>query len=175
MRDGKKHGREIDWDDDGTLVSVEPYFDGKIHGTGKQYDRHGRVIGTCKLVHGTGYDIWRNQISDGQFYVAEIHSNRNGSLDGFVSWLEPDQKSVHDEKHWCKGQLHGIDRERNFAGKLRRGFPKYWVHDRAVTKRQYIAAAREDPTLPRFRLKDNRPRREFPPEIRRLFKMSARK
>ena len=41
LRDGKKHGREFTWDDDGTLLSVEPYFDGKIDGTAKQYDRGG--------------------------------------------------------------------------------------------------------------------------------------
>lgn len=172
MRDGRKHGRELTWDDDGKLELVEPYYDGKIHGTAKQYDRRGRVIGTYKMVHGTGYDVWRNQFPDGPVHVSEIHSNRDGSLHGFVWWLEPDQKSVHDEKHWHKGQLHGIDREWNFAGKLRRGFPKYWVHDQAVTKRQYLAAARKDPTLPSFRLKDNRPRREFPREIRQLLNKS---
>ena len=64
-RDGLKHGREFSWDDEGTLVSVEPYFKGKAHGTAKQYDRHGRVIGTYKMVHGTGYDVWRQRNFDG--------------------------------------------------------------------------------------------------------------
>jgi hypothetical protein len=118
------------------------------------------------MVYGTGYDVWRTQIADGPVYVSEIHSNRNGSLHGFVWWLEEDQKSVHEEKHWYEGKLHGIEREWNLDGKPRRGFPKYWVNDRAVSKRQYISAARKDPTLPPFRVKDNSPKREFPPEIR---------
>ncbi len=174
LRDSKKHGRELTWGDDGKLELVEPFYYGKIHGTAKQYDRGGRVIGTYQMVHGTGYDVWRNRYSDGPWYVSEIHSQRDGLLHGFVWWLEPDQQSVHDEKYWHDGKLHGIAREWNSAGRLRRGFPKYWVHDQAVTKRQYLAAARKDPTLPPFRLNDNRPRREFSPEIRRLLHKSPK-
>ena len=170
LKNGKKHGREFNWNDDGSLLSVEPYFDGSVHGTAKQYDHCGRVVGTYKMVHGTCYDVWRNQISDGPVYVSEIYSNLNGSLHGFVWWLNQDQKSVHEEKHWHEGLLHGIEREWTFEGKLRRGYPKYWVLNKAVTKRQYLAAARKDPTLPPFRRKDNSPKREFPPEIRRLLK-----
>lgn len=143
LRDGKKHGREISWNDDGTLSLIEPYRDGRIHGTARQY-QDGQLIGTYKMVRGTGYDVWRIQIANGPLHVSEIHFNRNGSLHGFVWWLNEDQKSVHDEKHWHEGRLHGIDREWNFDGRLRRGFPKYWLHDRAVTNRQYLAAARRD-------------------------------
>jgi hypothetical protein len=176
MKDGKKHGHELTWDDDGTLLSVEPYWDGKCHGTAKQYGRDGRVIGTYKMVHGTGYDLWRNMSFHGpSYYVCEIHSVRNGLLHGFVWWLNDDEKSVWDEKHWYEGKSHGINREWNFAGKLRRGYPKYWVRDEAVTKRQYVAAARKDATLPPFRPKDNSPKREFPPEIRRLLKDSKKR
>lgn len=174
LKDGKKHGREIFWNEDGTVNFIEPYFDGKIHGTAKQY-QNGRLIGTYKMIHGTGDDVWRTQIADGPIYVSEIHSNRDGLFHGFVWWLEQDQQSVHEEKHFREGHLHGIEREWNFAGILRRGFPKYWVNDRAVTKRQYIAAERKDPTLPPFRLKDNSPKREFSPEIRRLLKAPMRK
>jgi hypothetical protein len=39
---------ELVWDDDGTLLSVEPYWGGKCHGTAKQYGRDGRVIGTYR-------------------------------------------------------------------------------------------------------------------------------
>src|SRR4051812_48385241 len=59
LKDGKKHGNEIEWKDDGTLLSVEPYCDGHIHGRAKQYGRSGKIIGTYRFVHGTGYDIWR--------------------------------------------------------------------------------------------------------------------
>jgi hypothetical protein len=29
IKDGKKHGRELTWDDDGHYCAVEPYWDGK--------------------------------------------------------------------------------------------------------------------------------------------------
>ena len=32
LKDGKRHGRKIEWDDDGKLVSIEPYFEGRIQG-----------------------------------------------------------------------------------------------------------------------------------------------
>jgi hypothetical protein len=39
---------------------------------------------------------------------------------------------------------------------------------KAVTKRQYLQAAKSDKTLPRFRVKDNSPRRQFPPMIQKI-------
>jgi hypothetical protein len=126
------------------------------------------------MVHGTGYDVWRGQIADGPVHVSEIHPMRDGLPHGFEWWLNEDQESVHEEKPWCEGKLHGVERFW-VGGKLRRGYPKYWVRDKAVQRRQYVSAARKDPTLPPFRLKDNSPRREFPPEIRRLLKVPEKK
>jgi len=170
LKNGKKHGRELTWDVDGSLLLVEPYFNGKIHGTAKQYDRRGRIVGTSTLVHGTGYDIWRNQIGDGPVYVSEIHSMRDGSPHGYEWWLNEDQRSVSEEKHWYNGQYHGVEREWSYEGKLRRGYPRYWIHGEQVGKRKYVLAARKDPTLPPFNVKDNSPRRRFPPEIQKLLR-----
>ncbi len=168
LKNGKKHGREINWDDDGTLNLIEPYFEGKMHGIAKQY-QNGRLIGTYKTIHGTGYDVWRGQIGDGRIFVSEIHPMSDGMIHGFQWRLNQDQLSVNEEKHWYKGKPHGIERDWR-ERKLMRGYPKYWLHGEAVTKRQYVQAAQKDPTLPPFRLKDNSPRREFPPEIRRLLR-----
>jgi hypothetical protein len=33
LKDGTNHGRAIHWNDDGTLNFIEPYFEGKVHGT----------------------------------------------------------------------------------------------------------------------------------------------
>ena len=142
-----------------------------MHGIAKQYDGRGRIVGTYKMNHGTGYDIWRDQLQAWPIYVSEIHPMRDGLPHGFEWWLNQDQRSVCEEKHWFDGQWHGIEREWNFRNKLRRGYPKYWIRGEAVTKQQYLAAARKDATLPPFRLKDNSPKREFPPEIRRLLKV----
>ena len=110
LKDGKQHGNEIVWDDDGTLLSVEPYFEGQIHGLAKQYGRSGKVIGTYRFVHGTGYDIWRWEWWEGFAPVSEIHSMRDGVPHGYEWWLEPDQRGVDHERHWCEGKFHSIER-----------------------------------------------------------------
>ena len=169
MRNGKKHGREFDWDDDGTLSLIEPYVNGKIHGTAKQYGRNGSVIGTYTLRHGTGYDIWRQEREDGAIYISEIHSLRGGLRHGYEWWLTEKPHILSDEAHWHEGKYHGIERQWNFANKLSRGFPRYWIKGDRVTKRKYLQAAKKDRSLPPFRLRDNSPRRRFPTEIEQLF------
>ncbi len=72
LRNGSKHGREYQWDDDGRLSLIEPYVNGKIHGIAKQYGRDGSVIGTYSIRHGTGYDIWRVEEEDGAINISEI-------------------------------------------------------------------------------------------------------
>ena len=168
LKRGLRHGLEIEWNDDGTVLSVEPYFEGKIHGLAKQYGRSGKVIGTYRLVHGTGYDIWRWEWWEGFAPVSEVHCMRDGLPHGYEWWLEPDQRSVDHERHWHEGKFHGIERKWNHRRKLCRGFPKYWIQGEAVTKRQYVRAAGFDKTLPSFRKKGNSPRRQFPPVITKV-------
>ena len=106
LKDGKRHGNEIEWDDDGTLLSVEPYFEGQIHGLAKQYGRSGKVIGTYRFVHGTGYDIWRWEWWEGFAPVSEVHSLQDGVPHGYEWWLDPDQRGVYHELHRCEGKYH---------------------------------------------------------------------
>lgn len=169
LRNGRKYGREFYWNDDGSLSLIEPYVNGKIHGTAKQYGQHGSVIGTYKLHHGTGYDIWRAENRNGTVYVAEILTYKDGLRHGYEWWLTPKPHIVYEERHWHEGQHHGIEREWNLANKLRRGFPRYWIKGDRVTKIKYLRAAKRDPSLPAFHLRDNSPRRKFPPAIEQLF------
>src|SRR5215211_7105049 len=83
MKDGLKHGSEFTWDDAGTLLLIEPYVNGKIHGTARQYRRQGNVIGTYTLTHGTGFDIWRQEKEDGTNFVSEIHRLQDGNPHGY--------------------------------------------------------------------------------------------
>ncbi len=41
------------------------------------------------------------------------------------------------------------------------------MNGKKVTKRQYLRACKDDPSLPQFREEDNKPSRTFPPEIAR--------
>ena len=166
LRNGTKHGREYQWDD-GQLSSIEPYVNGKVHGTAKQYGRDGSVIGTYRLRHGTGYDIWRAETEDGAVSISEIHTLRDGLPYGFEWWLRKPHVVWH-ELHWYEGEYHGIERQWNVANKLSRGFPCYWIRGKKVNKRKYLQAAKNDPTLPPFRQQDHSPRRRFPPEIEQL-------
>ena len=168
IRNGKKQGREYIWNETGSLESVEPFFDGKRHGLAKQYGRKGKVIGTYRFVRGTGYDIWRWEKEDGSIFISEVFSVRDGKLDGYEWWLNADQRSVWHERHWHAGSLHGIERMWNQEGRLKRGYPKYWVQAQAVRKRAYLVAAEKDKALPKYRERDNKPRRKFPSEIEKL-------
>ncbi len=168
LKNGKKHGREYIWDETGALESVEPYVDGKRHGLAKQYNRKGKVIGTYRFVHGTGYDIWRYEREDGTIGISEIFTVQDGSLHGYEWWPRADQRSVWHERHWQQGIYHGIERMWNAKGKLKRGFPKYWIRGKAVRKSAYLKAAETDKTLPAFTEKENSPRRKFPGEIETL-------
>lgn len=169
LKDGQKHGREFTWSEEGTLLLVEPYAEGKIHGTAEQYGSRGRLIGTYHFVHGTGFDIWRTEHRDGRVTVSEIHSLRNGLRHGYEWWFTSDGRSLWHERHWQTGSNHGIERMWNSQGKLKRGYPKYWIMGQTVSKRKYLQAAKADPALPVFREQDHSPEREFPAEIERLF------
>ncbi|MDB5172128.1 MAG: hypothetical protein JWN51_901 [Phycisphaerales bacterium] len=167
LKDGKKHGIEYWWFDADFLASAEPYVDGLPHGTTRQWDQWGRLIGTYRMIRGTGIDLWRQRRDDGKVYLCEVLHLKNGRHHGFEWWLEEDQKGVYIERHWRDGGLHGIEREWNNKGRLRRGYPKYHVGGERVTKRQYLKAAAADPTLPPFRSQDNKPASTFPPGIAR--------
>lgn len=168
LKNGKKHGREYIWDESGFLESMEPYVDGKLHGLAKQYNRNGKIIGTYRFVHGTGFDIWRYEREDGSIGISEIFTMQDGSLHGYEWWLRDDQHSIWHERHWQKGEFHGIERMWNREGKLKRGYPKYWIRGQAVDRRAYLKATVQDKTLPMYKENDNRPQRKFPEEIESL-------
>ncbi len=168
LKNGKKHGREYIWDETGALESEEPYVDGKRHGLAKQYNRKGEVIGTYRFVRGMGYDIWRYEREDGSIGISEIFTLQDGTLNGYEWWPREDQHSLWHERHWRGGLPHGIERRWNQAGRLKRGYPKYWIDGKAVNKRAYLKASEGDQSLPRFREQDNLPKRKFPADIEKL-------
>ena len=168
LQDGLKHGRELSWDDDGRLSLVEPYVKGKIHGTAKQYGRDGNVIGTYRLVHGTGLDIWRQEHEDKTVYISEIHSLQDGVPHGYEWHFVSSKQVLWQERHWHMGKVHGIERIWNARGRLRRGYPKFYVLDQLVSKLKYLRLALSDKTLPVYRAEDDLPERDYPAEIREL-------
>jgi hypothetical protein len=146
----------------------EPFKNGVPHGIARQYDAKGRVIGSYRMINGTGLDVWRG---DGGV-VGEIWEYVDGHFDGYNWWLNDDQESVWIERHFKKGYKHGITREWDIEHpqRLAKGFPQFWLEGKKVSKKVYLAAANEDPSLPRYRKEDDKPERRFPPHVRRAIR-----
>ena len=169
LKNGLMHGTVyFFWD--GKVDFAEPYRNGLAHGTAKQWSPDGELLGTYTMKNGTGLDLWRSKDhwGAGSIYLSEARYYKDGNRHGFEWWLDPDdQTRVREESHFLESLSHGIERRWNSKRKLRRGYPKYWVRGQQVTKRQYISASSKDPTMPAFRLKDNKPKRDFPPEVKK--------
>lgn len=173
---GNMHYFEVGADGSRKTSFSEPYRNGLAHGIAKQYSDDGRLIGTYTMKRGTGWDFWRHRKDFGRSPVhilMEARSLKAGNLHGFEWWLDEDQKSVHQEAHFWENLQHGIRREWNNEGKLRRGFPQYWINNERVSKRQYLRACKKDSNLPPFRESDNKPARSFPPEVQAAIKETA--
>lgn len=168
MKAGLKQGREITWRDDGSLLLIEPYVKGKVHGTARQYGHDGKVIGTYTMIHGTGFDIWRQENEDDTVFVSEIHRIRDGVPHGYEWGFASSRMDIWYERHWNMGKLHGIERLWNSKGRLRPGYPKFYAADEPVTRQKYIKLTLTDTTLPVFRESDNLPHREMPAEVEAL-------
>jgi antitoxin component YwqK of YwqJK toxin-antitoxin module len=162
IKDGKKHGREYCFFENGQPYEVTPYCNGRIHGTGKQWSDEGKVVITYKLINGTGLDLWCGHQNDS---LSEEHYYPKDGESGYHRLWHYDEKYIRQEYHFSDGRgYHGIWREWNEKGKMRRGFPQYYVNDRRVTKRQYLKASEMDESLPPYRPAEDRPYRKLPPE-----------
>jgi hypothetical protein len=166
-KDGLLHGMKYSFHSPNRVQFAEPYINGLAHGTARQWSEDGKLLGTYTMKYGTGVDLWRQGTNwgNGLPYLSEARYIKDGTWHGFEWWLNEDQRSVWQERHFWFNQLHGIERDWNSDGHLSRGYPRYWINNLRVTKRQYLRACSKDPTLPPFQESDNRPDRKFPPEI----------
>lgn len=163
LRAGQKHGNELWFYPNGELLSVEPYRNGRIHGICKQWGEDGRLLVTYRMVDGVGLDLWcdtrTGRLSEDTYFpgVGELGHQRE--------WNN-DEKTVWEEGFWLSGKgWHGIQRKWNQkTGRLRRGYPQYFVCGEKITKRQYIQACKTDSSLPPYRLEDDAPFRQLPAE-----------
>jgi len=158
IKDGKMHGSFQTWHDNGILQEDAQYIQGKEHGITRQYDYDGNLIGTYEMNHGTGVDLW--YCAKG--ILAEERYCKNGDRDGYERWWNGDNETIFIEQHYKEGTQHGIFREWNQHGRLRRGFPQYFVNGQKVTKRQYLKACEQDESLPKFVVAENEPQRSLP-------------
>lgn len=161
-RNGVRVGYHISYYQ-GAVSYAEPFRNGLVHGSAKQFDARGRLIFESPFKHGTGTDYWC--YDDGR--LAEEHPLIEGKPSGCERWWSEDQKSIYSETHWLNGEWHGIKREWT-RGRLDRSFPQFFMRGRRISKRTYLAAARRDTTLPPYRPEDDLPARRLPERFLQL-------
>ncbi|MCA9458565.1 MAG: hypothetical protein KC587_17995 [Nitrospira sp.] len=164
LQGNQRHGLFRTWYENGQLNEVQWYENGKEHGTSEQYDEQGNLIGTYTMVHGTGVDLWFAAPG----VLAEERHYLDGERHGYERWWRGNNQTIGEESHFWHGTEHGIFRLWNKAGRLRRGYPRYFVDGKRVNKREYERACRKDPTLPPFKIEDNAPERPLPEEVKEL-------
>jgi antitoxin component YwqK of YwqJK toxin-antitoxin module len=159
---GVKHGKSYRFYESGQLLEEEPYRDGRAHGTGRQWAEDGRLLVSWTLAHGVGLDLWCDTQTGA---LAEEHYWPGEGELGYTRQWNEDERTVWQEYSYVLGiGYHGVWREWNARGGLRRGFPHYYLNGRKVTKREYLRACASDPTLPPYRPEEDGPRRELPAE-----------
>ena len=106
----KRHGREYRLDRPGKLLSATAYRNGLGHGVARQWSDDGRLIGTYRMKNGTGVDLWWQEglRRSRRPYLAEVHFMLKGHRHGFEWWLNEDQRSVYQERHWSLDDAHGV-------------------------------------------------------------------
>jgi hypothetical protein len=169
VRKGKMHGLSVEWHFDGSVCYVEHWRNGMPHGVARQFDNHGNLLLETRYVNGTGVDLYcgscwsKDNHPRTPWRLSEEHRLIDGGRQ-LTRWWNSDERTVHGEEQYRAGVPHGVFREWNDAGKLRRGFPRYFVAGKQVTKRCYLAALHQDPSLPPYRARDDKPRRELAAE-----------
>lgn len=174
LLNGKLHGVRYQWHDSGSLSSAVPWEDGLEHGTARQWTEEGKPAGCYRMRRGTGWDLWWTWFEGQPPFLAEARYIRRGAWHGPEWWLNANGDSVFHERFFCQDRLHGIERLWNAHGRMRRGYPKYWIHGQQTTRRRYLAAALTDPSLPPLRTEDNSPQRSFPPLVARAISRANR-
>ena len=132
---------------------MEPYENGVPHGTAYQWADDGTVLGTYTIEHGTGIDLWWQDM-DGIVTLTEVHPMQEGKAHGFEWWFL-DTSNYGKNVIGCMEKYMVSNGNGIFKGRLKSGYPRYWLHDEQVTKPKYVRAALKDPSLPPFRTEDN--------------------
>ena len=157
-RNGRLHGPFLAFHENGAVRWATRYVAGQEHGISRQFDKNGKLIGKYRMNHGTGLDLY--------FYdngkLSEERYIENGIPNGFERWWSGDGRTVWQESHFKDGLEHGIHRKWNFKGRLRRGYPKYFILGKAIPKRAYVKTCETDSSLPKFRERDTMPSRKLP-------------
>ena len=145
------------WHPNGQLHFETTYKNGLEHGTARQWNAKGSLIGAYRMKMGTGWDLWWGLKES---FPSETRYFLDGKPHGVEQWWRR-KNEVWEECHWTDGKHHGMWRMWT-SGKLNRGYPEFYVSDKKVTKREYLREVKRDSTLPPYDPKDDSPRRKPP-------------
>jgi hypothetical protein len=168
LRNEARHGFCYSFYESGQILEKEKYRNGYAHGVGKQLAEDGTLLVAWKLSHGTGLNL-RCDTKTGKLAM-ESHFPKAGGLSYIRLW-NPDGRTVSRENLVSPGErtwgnpLHGITRAWNKRGRLRRGFPQFWLPDGQVTKTEYLDACKAHSGLIPYRAEDDQPYRRLPREF----------
>lgn len=161
-RNGKPHGLEVERLG-GRVVWCASWRHGKQHGLVMQFDDDGQPLFVTEFDAGRGTDIWMGcgggcEVSE----VSEVRDILDSRLHGWVRWGDPARPS--EEEHYRHGERHGIFRTWS-DDKLCDGFPRFYLDDKQVSRRDYEIARARDASLPPYDERDDSNRRPVPPVV----------
>src|SRR5205807_4629048 len=115
-----------------------------------------------RLTQGVGRSLWCDPETG---LLSEEQLRPPKQSPGYVRHWNLDQCTICQEYFFLLGKgYHGIWREWDAQGRLRRGFPRFFVRGRKVSKSQYVAASLKRRLLPPYRAEDDEPARALPRE-----------
>jgi antitoxin component YwqK of YwqJK toxin-antitoxin module len=155
VRGGRENGVASRYHENGRLMWRTTYRNGLEHGLASQWNSRGKLLGKYRMVHGTGVDLWWDE----QGRLLEERNVRDGKMHGVERWW---MGPLWRESYWWEGAEHGIHREWRVDGRLKPGFPKFYLRGEKVTKAVYARAALSDKTLPEYTAKGDTARRAQP-------------
>ncbi len=156
MSGGIRQGSLRRWFSNGILRFKTHFETGKEHGVARQFGIDGALLGTYEMSNGTGLDIWWHE--NGK--IAEERHIVDGLHHGCKLWWNEDGMQVYTERFWQRGRLHGVVREWQEDGRLRPGYPEYYIRSKKVRPAEYAEAAESDPSLIRYHKEHDTPSRE---------------
>jgi len=136
LRKARRHGTVRTWHKNGVLASEETYRAGLLHGVCRHWNEAGKLLGKCRLVHGTG--IQRAWHDNGQLQL-EVSTVRGEFCGRNRIWLR--DGTLISERFYLRGRVVSPEKYREAATQDRtlprfRGKPAKLPADTATTQRR---------------------------------------
>lgn len=149
LRDGTGTLREFEYTQLASHDATIPYRDGKIEGNKRVWGRYGRC-----LLSGI-----REETVNG----VDIQKYQNDRPSGWGTTYD-EEGNLFASAYMLNGKLQGVFRKYDKEGRPVRGWPKYYIQSKEVSRESYLQAAQNDPVL-KISLDKDRP--DEPPDLKR--------